>query len=66
MILRCTTATGDFDASLEVARIENGGPDGAVMILSSGMEVRLDSSVGEIVSFFPGAVEVPALVGVGG
>ena len=49
MILRCTTATRDFDACLDVDRIEFGGPDGVVLCLASGLEVRLGSASGGIV-----------------
>ena len=53
MMLRCTTSKGDFDASLDVARIEVGGPDGAVLFLESGIEVRLGPVLGEVVALSP-------------
>ena len=66
MILRCTTATRDFDACLDVDRIEFGGPDGVVLCLASGLEVRLGSASGGIVPLPVDVDEAPLLVGVGG
>ena len=53
MKLHVATAKGDFEADLSVARIEVGGPDGAVLFLESGVEVRLGPVMDEVVSLSP-------------